>query len=268
MNSDQGALLLRLLSQLPWLGLPTLLLLATVRGQVRPQPQQPAPEAHHHEMPAATAPPADDRRMDRRMSPQEQAEAEATHAMQPGHQMDTAHMRMTPRRTASAQDLRRAEEIVVILRDVMEPYKDYRRALSDGYTIFMPDMPQREYHFNNYWNGFVEGFTFDPARPTSLLYRKTRDGYELTGAMYTAPRSASLDQLDERVPLGIARWHAHINLCMPQRGTVADWSRFGLSGSIATQDACRQAGGQFYPQVFGWMVHVYPYAAPEKIWMQ
>jgi len=265
---------LRLRTQLPWLGLATLLLFATVGatvwGQVRPQPQQPSPpsEAHRHEMPAATAPMGGDRGLGRAMRRQSEAEAETMHAMQPGHQMDGTHMRMTPRRPASPEDLQRAEQIVAILREVMEPYKDYRAALADGYSIFMPHMPQREYHFNNYWNGFVEGFTFDPARPTSLLYKKTRDGYELTGAMYTAPRSATLDQLDDRVPLGLARWHAHINLCMPQRGNVADWSRFGLRGSIATQDACRQAGGQFYPQVFGWMVHVYPFAAPEKIWAQ
>ena len=201
---------------------------------------------------------------------QTQAEAEAMHAMQPGHQMDQAHMRMTPRRPATPKDLQRAEQIVAILREVMEPYKDYRVALADGYRLFMPTMPQREYHFNNYWNGFVEGFTFDPARPTSLLYKKTPNGYELTGAMYTAPRSATLDQLHERVPLSVAQWHAHINLCMPPRGSGAraDWKRFGLSGAIAAPEACLQAGGQFYPQVFGWMVHVYPYAAPERIWAQ
>jgi hypothetical protein len=202
------------------------------------------------------------------MDRQNRAEAEAMHSMQSGHRMDSSHMRMTPSRPATPQDLQRAQEIVSVLRDVLEPYKDYRVALADGYRIFMPNMRQREYHFNNYWNGFLEGFTFDPARPTSLLYRKTRDGYELTGAMYTAPKSASLDQLDERVPLSIASWHAHTNLCMPQRGAPADWRRFGLSGSITTQDACRQAGGEFFPQVFGWMVNVYPFAAPEKIWAQ
>jgi len=255
-------------TKLAWLSLPGLFILATGWGQVRPEPQQtpPSSETHHHEMPGTSAESEINRELDR----QSQAEAGAMHSMQPGHQMDGAHMRMTPRRPATAKDLQRAEQIVAILREVIEPYKDYRVALADGFRIFMPNMPQREYHFNNYWNGFVEGFTFDPARPTSLLYKKTRNGYELTGAMYTAPKSASLDQLDERVPMGVARWHAHINLCMPRRGVGpgADWTRFGLTGSIVTQDACRQAGGEFYPQVFGWMVHVYPYAAPGKIWMQ
>jgi hypothetical protein len=47
----------------------------------------------------------------------------------------------------------------------------------------------------------------------------------------------------------------------------ANWKLFGLTGSIATQEACQEAGGQFFPQVFGWMVHVYPYAPPDKIFV-
>ena len=115
------------------------------------------------------------------------------------------------------------------------------------------------------------GFTFDPARPTSLLYRKTKDGYELIGAMYTAPRSVSLEELDERIPLGVARWHQHTNLCMPKRGQAphADWTRFGLTGSISTEEECQEAGGRFYPVIFGWMVHVYPFESSlAKVWAQ
>ena len=74
----------------------------------------------------------------------------------------------------------------------------------------MPDIPQPEYHFTSYKNGFLEAFTFDPARPTSLLYKKTSAGYELVGAMYTMPKRASEDQLNVRVPLSIASWHLHI----------------------------------------------------------
>jgi hypothetical protein len=32
-------------------------------------------------------------------------------------------------------------------------------------------------------------------------------------------------------------------------------------GSISTQEACEAVGGKFIPQVFGWMLHVYPYEA-------
>ena len=102
---------------------------------------------------------------------------------------------------------------------------------------------------------------FDPAQRTSLLYRKTMDGYELVGAMYTMPKRATEEQLNERVPLSVAMWHLHTNLCMPPKdqAKTADWTKFGLQGSISTQDACDAAGGNFHASVFGWMVHVYPY---------
>jgi len=262
--------------KLGWLLVPALLV--TVAFAQNP-PQSEQTPAHHHEtsnpqampdmpgmnMPGMNMPSGDHQGA----NPQQQAEAQAMNAMHPGHMMETAHMRMTAPRPPTPEDLKRADQIVATLKEVLEPYKDYRYALANGYQIFLPNMPQPEYHFNNYWNGFVESFTFDPARPTSLLYKKTRDGYELTGAMYTAPRTATLDQLDARVPLSVARWHVHLNLCMPRRGQMANanWKLFGLTGSIATQEACQEAGGQFFPQIFGWMVHVYPYAAPEKMFV-
>ena len=189
-------------------------------------------------------------------------EGHAVHDMTPGHhEAHRLHMYMTSLRPQTPDDAARAKEIVEQLRAGIEKYKDYHVALNDGYKIFAPKVPQPEYHFTNYTNGFLEAFTFDPARPTSLLYKKTSDGYELVGAMYTMPKRASEDQLNARVPLSIAQWHLHTNLCMPKLGQLrnADWTKFGLKGSIATQEACDAAGGRFHPVVFGWMVHVYPY---------
>ncbi len=171
------------------------------------------------------------------------------------------HMFMTHMRPQQPADVERTNEIVTQLRAGIEKFRDYHVALNEGYRIFLPNLPQKEYHFTNYKNGFLETFTFDPARPTSLLYKKTATGYELVGAMYTMPKSATEDELDARVPLSIAMWHLHTNLCMPPRSQFrnADWSKFGLKGSIASQEACDAAGGRFSPVVFGWMVHVYPY---------
>ena len=171
------------------------------------------------------------------------------------------HMYLTTMRPQNPADIARANQIVGQLRAGIEKYKDYHAALHDGYRIFLPNLPQPEYHFTNYANGFMASLRFDPSEPTSLLYRKTSDGYELVGAMYTMPRRSSEDQLNERVPLSVAMWHLHTNLCMPakdQRQT-ADWTKFGLRGSIATEEACDAAGGEFYPSIFGWMVHVHPY---------
>src|SRR6266446_621481 len=189
-------------------------------------------------------------------------EARAVHDMTRGH-MDAhnLHLHMTAMRPQTPEDLARANETVAHLRSGIEKYKDYHAALNDGYKIFLPNLPQPEYHFTNYRNGFLEAFTFDPARPTSLLYKKTSDGYELVGAMYTMPKRATEEQLDARVPLSVAMWHLHTNLCMPPKDQLrsADWSKFGLRGSIATQQTCDAAGGRFRPSIFGWMVHVYPY---------
>jgi hypothetical protein len=171
------------------------------------------------------------------------------------------HLHMTEMRARNSADLERANEIVTQLRTGMEKFKDYHVALNDGYRIFLPNVPQPEYHFTSYKNGFMAAMSFDPSQPTSLLYRKTADGYELVGAMYTMPKRATEDQLNERVPLSVAMWHLHTNLCMPpkdQRQT-ADWTKFGLHGSISTAEACDAAGGAFHSTIFGWMVHVYPY---------
>ena len=104
------------------------------------------------------------------------------------------------------------------LKLALARYRDYHEALRNGYGIFMPEVSQPVYHFTNYLEGFAETFRFQPDQATSLLYRKTRTGYELVGAMYTAPADASELDLDARVPLSITQWHEHINICLPPRG--------------------------------------------------
>lgn len=214
-------------------------------------PAQQAPQPMHHDHAAGMD--TDDAG---------KSEEHAVHDMTPGHHHEPGpHMRMTGMRPQAPEDRQRAHEVVASLRAGIEKYRDYRVALGDGYKIFLPNLPLPEYHFTNYRNGFLEAFTFEPSRPTSLLYKKTPDGYELVGAMYTMPRRATEEQLNARVPLSVARWHLHTNLCLPPKdeGLHADWKQFGLQGFISTEDFCTDAGGRFFPVVFGWMVHVYPY---------
>jgi hypothetical protein len=197
--------------------------------------------------------------------------AKAANDAMSDHDMDMgAHMFMTDLRPANAADQKRATEVLAVLRPAIEKYKDYRVALAEGFQIFLPDVPQPHYHFTNYAYAFEARGEFNPAHPTSLLYKKTKDGYELEGAMYTAPKSATEDDLNARIPLSVARWHKHVNLCFPPKGATfqqVDQREFGFRGAIATQDACEQAGGRWYPQIFNWMVHVYPYETdPAKIW--
>jgi hypothetical protein len=182
----------------------------------------------------------------------------------------SADMFMTDLRPHNASDDQRAAQLVETLRKSIAKYRDFKVALADGFRIFMPNLPQPLYHFTNYGYGYQAEFHFNPEQPTSLLYKKTQDGYELIGAMYTAPRSSIESQLDERVPLSVARWHKHINLCMPPKGAPegqVNWKEFGFVGSIANQDACEQAGGRWFPQMFNWMVHVYPFETDSsKVW--
>ena len=118
-------------------------------------------------------------------------------------------------------------------------------ALNDGYAPLHPERKPKHYHFANKQRRFMAKIRFDPAEPTALLYKKTGDGYELEGAMYTAPRGMSEDQLNERVPLSVAQWHAHVNICFQPDGSGRRMTRkqFGFKGTIATESECQQAGG-------------------------
>jgi hypothetical protein len=182
------------------------------------------------------------------------------------------HMHMTELRPPKVGDREKADAVVAAAKVALAPYQDYRRALSDGYEIFLPNMPQSQYHFTKYEYGRDARLRFDPLKPTSLLYTKTADGgYKIVGAMYTDRVDATEEELDERVPLSIARWHQHLNFCKAPTGQKTSYfgpaAKFGLRGSITTKEACLAAGGEFYPHLFGWMVHVYPYEkTPKNIW--
>ena len=186
--------------------------------------------------------------------------------------MNGGHMVMTPRRAQSSADLARADEILQALRQSLEPYKDYQVAEAAGYKQFLPRLPQEIYHFTSWQNALANEFSFDPTRPTSLMYKRVPGGYELVGAMYTAPRNSTIDQLNDRVPLSVATWHLHTNFCQAPPGTdpqayFGPKAQFGLAGSITTQDACTQAGGTFKPAIYNWMVHVWPFETDSsKVW--
>ena len=189
-----------------------------------------------------------------------------------GRQMSMGpHMKMTTLRDLKPGDQEKADQVVAAARKAAERYTDYKIALADGYKIFLPNLPQKQYHFTNYRYAFEAAFNFNAEHPTSLLYEKHGDDYKLIGVMYTAPKNANWNELDQRIPLSIAQWHAHINMCLPPSDRKNEaWgpsAKFGLMGSITTKSDCDLAGGKFMPQIFGWMVHVYPFEQKaEDIW--
>jgi hypothetical protein len=184
----------------------------------------------------------------------------------------SGHMYMTLLRPLKAGDKEKADAVVTAAREAMAPYQDYRKALADGFEIFLPNIPQPQYHFTKKENGRAAWTHFDPLKPTSLLYKKTAGGgYKLVGAMYTDRVDANEDELNDRIPLSVARWHQHTNFCRASAGQKAAYfgpeAKFGLLGSINTREACEAAGGEFFPHIFGWMVHVYPYETDARnIW--
>ena len=186
----------------------------------------------------------------------------AMHSMEDRHMDMGPHMKMTALREPKPGDQQKADAVVAAARKVADKYEDYHAALNDGFKIFLPDVPQKHYHFTNYQYGFEAALHFNPEHPTSLLYEKHGDGYKLIGVMYTAPKRFTEDDLNERIPLSIAQWHEHVNFCAPPQERRKELSgpnaKFGLLGSIVTKEDCDANGGIFRPVIFNWMVHVYP----------
>lgn len=190
-------------------------------------------------------------------------------SMGPSMAAMAGHMYMTPLRPKQAGDEEKARAVVAEAKAAMERYKDYRKALADGYVIANPKLEQPQYHFNNDANAREANVNFDPSKPTSLLYRRTpTQRYKLEGVMYTARPDATEDELNQRIPLSIARWHEHINFCAAPADRVKDYHgdhpKFGMFGSIHTKEACEAEGGTFFPYVFTWMIHVFPYESDFK----
>jgi hypothetical protein len=186
------------------------------------------------------------------------------------------HMAYSSPRPLTAADSVRASQVINELRQAIAKYRDVKVAEADGYKMFAPQIKnQPQYHFTKGWNALRNQWSFDPARPTSLLYTKDAQGqFHLVGAMYTASRRTSEDELNDRVPLSVARWHRHVNWCIPKRSAKERWYEmkngrpiFGPLG-VATREECDAANGRFIPQAFGWMLHASTFAGNDlkSIW--
>jgi len=187
-----------------------------------------------------------------------------------------AHMETTPTRKATTADSLRANDIVNDLRVAIAKYRDVKVAEADGFKMFAPQITnQLVYHFTKSLWALENQFTFNAARPTSLLYRKDAQGnFLLVGAMYTAPKRYTVNDLDKRIPTSVAQWHKHVSWCLPLRRDEERWTEvkngrpvFGPLG-VATREECDAAGGRFVKEVFGWMVHANVFASndPKVIW--
>lgn len=191
------------------------------------------------------------------------------------HGPNDPHMKMSPVRPEQDGDRVRAYELAVATRRAIRKYKDVALARADGYRPFGDTKEAKHIHFVHLGHSFRERWGIDPQRPGSLLYDRVDGKYVLVGAMFGAGPNATLEELDQRVPLSQTRWHQHINICVPR----PIWSRekwalraasgkpvYGPFSDIATRDACEKIGGRFRDTVFGWMVHVYPFREDPAMW--
>jgi len=186
------------------------------------------------------------------------------------------HFILTPTRIPTAADSSRAAAIVDTLRRAIAKYADVHAAEADGFRLFARRVKnQPVFHYTRWLSAGRAAYEFDPARPTSLLYRREANGsMRLIGAMFTAPQLSTPAELDRRIPLSIARWHLHTNVCIPPLLQRERWKEtregaplFGPASPIATKAACDDVGGRFLPKLFGWMVHVNVFENdPASIW--
>ena len=201
--------------------------------------------------------------------PDDHAAMAAEHAMAGMISNEDLHLKLTPKREPAAGDSARAAEVLAVMRRDLVKYRDVHAAEADGFRQFLPGAAAPIQHYTKLLWAIESRTTLDPARPTSLLYERAADGsLKLVGAMFTAPAQVSDSELNARLPLSIARWHQHVNWCLPPladarrrwRETKDGQPVFGPKSPIATQAACDAVDGRFRPRIFGWMVHVMAFA--------
>jgi hypothetical protein len=173
--------------------------------------------------------------------------------------MKTGHMQMSLKGEAKPGDEERSNQILDAAAAVLVKYRDVKTATRDGYKPFFPSGKiGEEIHYTNY-----RYHRFDYDRPTSILYKRTAEGLQAVGVMYTAPAEATPEQLNSIAPLSIATWHRHVDFCggpktLPPEEQFGPKARFGTQGGIHTEEACTAAQGLWIPVVFNWMTHIYP----------
>jgi hypothetical protein len=179
------------------------------------------------------------------------------------------HKQYTALRPENDADKARAAALVMGIQQALAKYQDYHVAETDGFEPFAPEIKVPvEYFYPT--KSPKASVTFNPSEPHSLLYQPTPGGgYKLIGATYVIEKDASEDQLNQHIPLSVARWQRYVNLCRPARSAdpqTTDWMKFD---SITTKQACDAAGGRFSPSLPAWRVEVHPWEQnPKLVWAQ
>jgi len=124
-----------------------------------------------------------------------------------------------------------------------------------------PNLQQAAYH-----SPVIERFPGTRSRltpaPTSLLYKKTKIGYDLIGRGTTMPKRVTEEQFERRVPQR-AQWHLHVppKLDRPSKETerACRVNQVRPASAIDSPEACDEAGGTMLSGDFRPVVHVTPF---------
>jgi hypothetical protein len=182
-------------------------------------------------------------------APRAALRAQDMSSMDPGHH----RMSFSPARAGTPADTARALAVVQALRSAIGRYPTLAAAESAGYRSRLPARLQQRrpmLHLARPGRRTATG-EFDPAAPQALLYRRDASGrFQLAGAMFLAPEQATDDELDARIPLSVARWHRHLDVCRGPTGEMKPRYR-----RATTASACEAMGGRFR-SASPYMVHV------------
>jgi hypothetical protein len=175
--------------------------------------------------------------------------AQEMSSMGPGHH----RMIFTSARPGTAADSARALGVVHVLRSAIARYPTLAAAESAGYRSRLPARLQQRrpmLHVARPGRRTTTG-EFNPTAPQALLYRRDASGqFQLAGAMFIAPEQATEGELDASIPLSVARWHRHLDVCRgPSDEMKARYRR------ATTAAACEAVGGRFR-SASRYMVHV------------
>jgi hypothetical protein len=175
----------------------------------------------------------------------------------PPHEMmmkadDHNHMAYTAPRPGSAADTARALDVVHRLRAATARYSTVASAEAAGYESQAHGGMQQRHMLHLSRPGSLAGTAgFDPGTPQSLLYRQDETGQlHLAGAMFVAPKGSTERELDAMVPLSVARWHRHVDVCRGPNGEADP--RYH---QYENQAACAKAGGRWRP-ASRYMLHI------------
>ena len=137
----------------------------------------------------------------------------------------TNHMCITPLRPRQPGDEEKVKAVVAqgqgSHREIQGLQEGVGRRIRASRTRRLSSL---SIHFTNDANERLADTLFDPTKPSALLYYQTpTQRYKLEGVMFTASPSATEDELNQRIPFSIVRWHEHTKFCAAPADKVKEY---------------------------------------------